>query len=364
MRSVTDREVQRLSAAVRSCGLFLFSVLCSLTFLGCGEEIPRSPSGFSKYTRLDPRSVIDGIAVCVWREDAKAACSVAFDDHRWTHINTAAPLLEARGLRGTFNLNTGAVRDWSPWQALFDKGHEIGNHTRNHLLFSELSESEIVDEVTNGLDDILTHIRGIQFVPTFTFPGGSSSIASRSIVSRYHMNARGSWGVNPSTPADFMLVKGCGYNAPHDLSQMCRDLNRVLRSGGWFLIYHHSISDSDPSHCPVAVFESHLDYIVDHLDSLWVAPQGEVARYIRERNAFRYEILGESEHWLRIETGLEPALYDVPLTIRIFGCPGHSDLRFVIGDAEVDMRAGLSSVILDVIPEMVLPLSVYQIDPP
>ena len=127
------------------------------------------------------------------------------------------------------------------------------------------------------------------------------------------------------------------------------------------LIYHHSIGGNEPNHCPIEIFRSHLDYIVQHSDSLWVAPQGEVARYIRERDAFRYELFGESEHWLRMETGLEPALYNVPLSVRIFFSSGHPDLWLLIGDVEIEIPAESSSVVINVLPETIQRISTYPV---
>ena len=248
------------------------------------------------------------------------------------------------------------------WQALHAKGHEIANHTRNHRNFRDLTEEEIIAEVSSGLADILANIEGMRFVPSFTYPYGSNSEMSRNIVSNYHMNARGSPGINPRTPPDFMLIKGCGYYEPFVVTEMNRNLDCALASGGWYVPYFHAISDGPPAHCPIEVFQRHLDYIAEHEDSLWIAPQGMVARYIREREAFRCKIVDEGGFWLCVDTGLDPALYDIPLTVRIFGSPGHGDLCLVIGGEAVQMPADAFSVLVDLIPETVQRISVYLVE--
>jgi peptidoglycan/xylan/chitin deacetylase (PgdA/CDA1 family) len=61
------------------------------------------------------------------------ALSLTYDDGLASHLDIAAPALEARGLRGTFFVTleniAGRAADW---QQLAARGHELANHTVTH----------------------------------------------------------------------------------------------------------------------------------------------------------------------------------------------------------------------------------------
>jgi sialate O-acetylesterase len=66
---------------------------------------------------------------------AQTIVSLTFDDALDVHLDTAMPVLERAGLRGTFYVNVGSKgfsmrhRDWAQAAA---HGHELGNHTIFH----------------------------------------------------------------------------------------------------------------------------------------------------------------------------------------------------------------------------------------
>lgn len=69
----------------------------------------------------------------VWPDGKKAAIVLTYDDALNSHLDVAAPQLEAAGLRGTFFLN-GAFQpsDVPRWRRLGRAGHELGNHSVFH----------------------------------------------------------------------------------------------------------------------------------------------------------------------------------------------------------------------------------------
>ena len=345
----------RMGSELSRVGYVIPWALCyvSLLLVGCSDS-GTGPHGQPPNT-IAVNEAVDTVLVCTWQGNRNAACSLAFDDSRSTHYTVAAPELEARGFRGTFNLNTGGITDWTPWQNLSDRGHEIANHTRNHLNLSTLTAEQVEYEISQGKADILANLHGVQQVPSFTYPFGASTPLSRTMAAKYHMNARGGGGVNPANPADFMLIKGCGYSPPFSSENMNHNLDAALIIGGWYVSYLHSIG-SDTIYCPLEVFRSHLDYIKQREDSVWVAPQGDVARYIRERESFRYQIVGSSEVFLYVQTGLDPSTYNIPLTLRLVLKPGHPAIWISIDQIKLAAPQGLDTLQVNVIPETVLPI--------
>lgn len=68
-----------------------------------------------------------------WPAGKTSAIVLTYDDSLASHLDIAAPQLEAAGFRGTFFLNgTFPVALLPRWRALAEKGHELGNHTIFH----------------------------------------------------------------------------------------------------------------------------------------------------------------------------------------------------------------------------------------
>jgi sialate O-acetylesterase len=61
--------------------------------------------------------------------------SLTFDDGLDVHLDHAVDLLDGCGLAGTFYIHIGSrclTNRWDEWQAVAERGHELGNHTIFH----------------------------------------------------------------------------------------------------------------------------------------------------------------------------------------------------------------------------------------
>ena len=68
-----------------------------------------------------------------WPAGKTAAIVLTYDDSLVSHLDVAAPQLDAAGFHGTFFLNGTFASVLVPrWRALAAKGHELGNHTIFH----------------------------------------------------------------------------------------------------------------------------------------------------------------------------------------------------------------------------------------
>jgi peptidoglycan/xylan/chitin deacetylase (PgdA/CDA1 family) len=316
-------------------------------------------TGESADKEIDPRQIIAAVEVATWPADKVAACPIAFDDTRPSHYLIAAPEMEARGFRGTFNLVTGQISQWDDWVELHEHGHELSNHTRHHYYFSDLSEEEVYNEVAGGVDDLVSHIPGMSWVPSFAYPGGDCPAWSEPIVALFHVSARGGHGVESADPVDMMRIQGCGYYAPFSLEEMNQNLDTAIATGGWYLPYYHSITNSDQGsylYCPRVVFTAHLDYIRSREQDVWVAPQGEVARYILERQGFCYEFIAEEEIFLRINTGLDPGRFNMPLTVLLTLRSGLGPRVLTVGNEEFQLGGETTTIMVDLVPGKLYPV--------
>jgi hypothetical protein len=70
-----------------------------------------------------------------WPNGAKAAVVLTYDDGMDTHLDHAAPDLDAAGLKGTFFVpghSESLAKRLPEWRALAARGHELGNHAIFH----------------------------------------------------------------------------------------------------------------------------------------------------------------------------------------------------------------------------------------
>jgi len=319
---------------------------------------PPSPPADPVWSEDDPLDRILSVAPTLWYGGRAAACSFAFDDTRMSHYYRAAPELEQRGFRGTFNLITSHVTDWQPWQELVDHGHEIANHTRDHIYFDQLSPEGMEDQIRLGKRDIMEHLTGIGDVPSFTYPGGICPPGAASIVARYHVSARVGQGVASADPADLTQLPGCGYYVPYLLWKMNQNLDSAIATGGWYIGYFHNIVEGGVAYldCPLSVFRAHLDYAKSRSEAVWVAPQGEVADYILRRRSFRYRLTPGPDAELIVEadgSGSARAL-TVELTLR----PVDAAVRLTLNGESRILPPGQTRVLVDVVPGRSCPIKI------
>lgn len=189
--------------------------------------------------------------------------SLNFDDCLSTQL-TAASLLEARGMRGTFFINS-ALLDTpgrlttSQVRGLRDAGHEIAGHTLTHPHLTELTPD---DQRRQICDDRVALLNAGFRITSFAYPFGDKDATTRQIVIDCNYNsARESGGLRtptscsgcpaaePVPPSDAFAIRTHGSVQS---STTLADLQgHVLRAeqagGGWVpIVFHHICSPCDP----------------------------------------------------------------------------------------------------------------------
>jgi peptidoglycan/xylan/chitin deacetylase (PgdA/CDA1 family) len=284
-------------------------------------------STISKLT--EPLTFTGSPRICTWRQDKTAAYTFTFDDSgRSSHYLVAAPELEAHGMRGTFFLNTRAIRSWSQWQKLFYSGHELGSHSWSHTHMEDLDEKALHKEFGKAKNDLLNNIKGMKSVPSFAYPYGSSSVLVRSIAMLYHSNARSASRGDGLNAADLSLEEMFFINCtevsgpPYDMHRLQIAINAAIKNRGWIVTQFHSVGANEESKSgtiPLSLFREHLDYVAGQGDTLWIATQGEVAAYIRARTSATLELSVKEQSILEVSilSVQIPADEEVNLTVAI-----------------------------------------------
>ncbi|QRN99918.1 polysaccharide deacetylase family protein [Archangium violaceum] len=211
----------------------------------------------------------------------QVAVSLNFDDGLATQ-SSAAAMLVARGMRGTFFINSGRLGmsgflTLAQVRALQDAGHEIGGHTLTHPHLTSLSPDEQRREIC---DDRAALLNAGFRVTSFAYPFGDKNSVTRQLVIDCNYNsARESGGLRtpscsscpaaePVPPSDPYAVRTHG--SVQSTTTLADLQGYVLRAeqagGGWVpIVFHHICAPCNPpqtySVAP-ATLTAFLDWLV------------------------------------------------------------------------------------------------------
>lgn len=235
-----------------------------------------------------------------WPAGCRGALSLTFDDGNLTQLRTAIPMMDERGLRGTFYMSPRGDKwreDLEQWRPGYEAGHEIGNHSLSHICsrgFSDNPQARGLETMTLAeleADVLEAERRLTEVFPTpdrsFCYPcfqnhvGEGLTRQSYTPVIAQHFSAGRGLGEVPNHPATCDLhyawswmIRGTRGPELVGLAEQAADRGR------WGLMTFHGLSEG---HLPVAI--SDFKELLDHLviaKHLWVAPVREVAVAIRE----------------------------------------------------------------------------------
>ena len=100
--------------------------------------------------------VSDKVKIALWPNNRSMALSFSFDDVEPSHYKVIAPLLEQFDVRGTFFVNAGLLENESieGYKKALAHGHELGNHTFEHVKLKDCSPEQVQYQVGRGHDAI------------------------------------------------------------------------------------------------------------------------------------------------------------------------------------------------------------------
>jgi len=218
---------------------------------------------------------------------------------------------------------------WDQLRAAAAQGHEIGSHTVTHPHLDALDEANILDELTRSRDEIRDHL-GTKHLFSAECPFGIEDPRAVGYALKIYpalrnrmpepwleeldRSSRGNptastkpyvqWqrgAISTSTPE---TIKGwIDTTADHENIWLVFVIHGV-EGIGWEALTRHTLTMM-------------YDHIVANQDRLWVATFGDVTRYMRERMNAKVTTAPSSDGTIRVTLthALDPALYDLPLTL-------------------------------------------------
>lgn len=196
------------------------------------------------------------VATTSYASDGDTTVSLTFDDGVRGHATVAAPLLDARGMKGTFYINSGRIGATNflaqaDLVRLRDNGHEIGGHTVDHVDLPTLPEADQKRQICGDRADLIE--RGFA-ARNLAYPYGDADATTRRVAEECGYNsARTVGGLKSSTctncapnetaPARNRYMTAAS-NSVKDTTTLAELQSYVTNAenagGGWVsLVFHH-----------------------------------------------------------------------------------------------------------------------------
>jgi peptidoglycan/xylan/chitin deacetylase (PgdA/CDA1 family) len=258
-----------------------------------------------------------------WPEGKTAAVSLTYDDGLDGQLAHTVPLLDAKGIKGTFFISSfpGVDKDWAlpnannpltprqmAWLAVAGKGHEIAGHTVNHPCVTAVNPGQsagflldkdyTLDRIKAELDDSLVRIARLGATAPFTFAypcysdaigvgpsnGAMATVLGKQMpqgtvftgeVSSRFMASRGSTEAiaNPAT-VDLHsvphIVAGprTTTDATPTLEQLKSVVDMAIAQHGWAVFLVHGVAgDTLPTKCDNGLTYAPQTCVIDYLDT-------------------------------------------------------------------------------------------------
>ncbi len=231
-----------------------------------------------------------------WPEGHKAAVSLTYDDGLNSQIENAAPDLEAAGFKGTFFLTRENMQArLADWQAVFRRGHEVGNHSVTHpCALLHCTRDQFDDAEIAPMEAYLDEHFSADRFRSYAYPCGFTALGEGRLsqrIARYEHILRGRFAAARTVSGlanDPLRVAADpfqlhGYEPTYDVDDPRRAFRYVKHAtamGGWAILVFHDVVErrTQEGQTSRASHRAILTWLAGQ--PVWCAPMGEAFRYI------------------------------------------------------------------------------------
>ena len=243
------------------------------------------------------------------------AVSLTFDDGRASQLSKVVPILEEHGLRGSFYLNPRGKteEEWrarlAPWRAVQDAGHEVGNHSQNHVCSHGFRDApggpDAPSLETWTLADVEADVLGAErrLAEVLPLPSGRRRTYCYPCYHEHVGEGATRQSYVPVIAKHFLAGRGIGERenraATCDLHYLW-SRNVELMGGAelvghadraaldaWVILTFHDVGHDSRLSNTEASFRELCDYLRRNADRVWTAPVNEVAESVLTWRAAR-----------------------------------------------------------------------------
>ena len=227
-----------------------------------------------------------------WPGGARGSVSLTYDDGLDSHLDIAAPALEAHGLRGTFFLTQENVRERADdWRGVAARGHELGNHSVDHPCdLRRFDAAGYARREVLPAERFLDDLAGLGRRRVFAYPcdvtdlgpgdANRQAAAFDALLAGAGMLAARTSEGEPNNPGRVaarryrLQALAVGYDAP-TIAAVGAYLDRAVRHGFWAILVFHDIvaTTTERGQVDAALHDRVLAAVAAR--DLWCAPLGE-----------------------------------------------------------------------------------------
>jgi len=329
--------------------------------LGCSEVLAGG-SGTSYVTK--------------WKHNADAALSLTFDDNATGHDEMAA-FLDEFGVRGTFYVITSYMNE-EMFLEISDRGHELGSHSVNNTYMDGASMETIVFELTESKVAI-ENLTGTPCV-SFAAPYGQLDPNVVEVARDLYISSRGTGsGINAIAGADIFRLKigpfppyyddpNTNWTNEYYCQRMKEYLEDAIEVQGWGIQMFHNWTSRAEWNSGYLITDTVLrDYLsmltIDFVSNVWVAPQGQVARYFLERQETEVNTSVLTDNVILVDLLFDgdKKIFNEPLTI-ITQIPAHyleGDIAVIQNGTQLSHEIGAYDVVSEPVDSLRITGDIY-----
>jgi len=242
-----------------------------------------------------------------WPQGQRCAVSLTYDDALPVHHQVVAPLLAAKGLTATFNVNAhgGFTDDPDAWRSVAALGHELGNHTlfhpcrrvpvenygwlAPHYDLCDYTPRRWADEmrVANCLLKLVDGRSERTFGNTCchtTIGQGDHETSLDDLISTLFVAARGAMNRTVIGPGSLRYTAlGHFSGDAKTVAELWQDIERAVEQGGWIIFMFHGVGKG--THNLYIDTDQHarlVDDLAGRAGNIWTASMVKVAGYLKQ----------------------------------------------------------------------------------
>lgn len=317
------------------------------------------------------------VTIADWQGNKAGAISLTFDDSLGGHWTHAAPIMTAAGIRGTFAVITNSV-DWDGARAAALDGHEIGSHSTDGNALDVLDFATAATRMQQSHDAIETQIgaaipgyqchviawpfgkRRLDVVNDPAYKdlyvsarnAGNSLLASNSYNSAdtttWWKYGEGTYGLD-----HFFVVGDASMTTTTSLVTFNSQLDLVTTQKAWTVFLYHGIETGGYQNISATDFTDQMNALAARTDDLYIAPYGEVARYIRQRDDASASVTSNDGTTLilSLTDSLDDSVFNIPLTLLLDAPSGWTTVDAVQGGSPVEAAVVDGQIVLNAVPD-------------
>ena len=265
----------------------------------------------------------DKMQIATWAGFRSAAAVFTFDDGCANQLSIAVPIFDKYDYKASFYLVTGWSPNYNAYQALVDKGYEVGSHSDNHASNAADGRTMPDSEIASSKSNINSHISG-QTCNTITYPNceepNETTLKANYIGGRICAN-----GIDGATPNNYYRINSviCGNTGSVNSAEAFQGkMQQAINQGGWVTFLIHEV-DNGNGYSPTSsqAIDGALDWAKKNDSKIWVTTFRNAIMYSKERDkstiAKKSGDASSETYTLTHSIKDNVSNYDYPLSIRI-----------------------------------------------